>query len=214
MRLFHCWTYLQLATQKAERCNAALLYAIVSGKVDTVKALAKHMEINIEDVSGRPLLHYVYLLDQQEVRRKLLDIVIPKLEPSFINICTTAKHGDLESTKYIAEKLQPSDRYLTDIAGKIAIQNGHDDIAKWMVETPDIMDWETRAGSLIGAAVERNNIDMVKYFSKRSSGFPLHRLGYGVASNLWALLRRVNCTELFRKFVPSHPNGYSLLFKK
>ena len=51
--------------------NAALLYAIVSKRVDTVRVLKKHMNFNIDDLSGRPLLHYVYLLDDQDVRREI-----------------------------------------------------------------------------------------------------------------------------------------------
>ena len=62
--------------------NAALLYAIVSGKPDTVKVLAKYMDLNIDDMFGKSLLHYVYLLRQQGARKRILDIVLPKLEPS------------------------------------------------------------------------------------------------------------------------------------
>ena len=190
--------------------NAALLYAIVSGKVEAVRIMAKYMDVNIDDVSGESLLHYVYLLGQPDVRRQILDIVVPKLEPSINNLCMIAEQGDLESTKCLVRELRLKDRSRAVLAGKIAILNGHDDVAKWIVEKPGVIDWETTGGYLVSAAVERNNLGMVEYLSTHSPAIPLKQFGYGAAANLWTYLQRVNRTELFGKFIPSHPEGYSL----
>ena len=192
--------------------NAALLYAIIQGKVDMVRIMAKYLEVNIDDVSGRPLLHYVYLLDQQDARRQILDILVPKLQPTINNLCMAAKHGDLKSTKCFAERLEGRDLRLAVDAASDAILNGHDDIAKWIIETPGITDWTVARGSLVYAAVDRNNFDMVEYLSTHSPPFPLGQFGYATASDLWAFLRRVHRPELFGEFVPSCPEGYTLPF--
>lgn len=190
--------------------NSALLYAIVSGKTDVVKVLARHISLNIEDVLSRPLLHYVYLLDQQDLRRMMLDIVIPKLKPSLENLCTAAEHGDLESTKYFAKNLRPKDLYFAGLAGVDAILGGHDAVAKWIVETSGLINWKVDLGSLINAAVSSKSLDMIEFLSARSPVLPLHQIGHGTASDLWAFLQQINHPELFKKFVPSHPEGYSL----
>ena len=189
--------------------NATLMYAVLSGKIDTVRVLAEYMDMNINDFSGEPLLHYVYLLKQQTVRKQILDIVLPKLDPSVTNLFTAAKQGDLKSTKYIVERMEPEDRNCAVIAGRFAIQNGHDSIAKWMVETPGLVDWDLDGSSLVDVAIERNNLDMVKYLAKHSPALLLHQLGYDTASDLWEFLQKKHCPELFGKFVPSHPEGYS-----
>src|ERR1700722_10520710 len=44
--------------------NAALFYAIVTGRVESVEIMARHMELNIGDVLGQDLLHYVYLVNR------------------------------------------------------------------------------------------------------------------------------------------------------
>ena len=196
--------------EKGGYVNAALMHAVASGKVETVKIMAKHMDLNIDDVYCRPLLHYVYLLGEQDLRKKIMDIVLPKLNPSFVNICTTAKHGDLESTKYIVENLTPKDRYLVAIAGRIAIQSGHDDITKWIVKTPGLMNWDIDMGSLVDAAIKCNNLDIIEYLSTYSPALLPHQLGYSTASDLWDFLQRVNHPELFDKFIPTHSEGYSL----
>lgn len=190
--------------------NVALLYAIVSGKVDAVRILVKYMDVNIDDASGRPLLDYVYLLNQQDVKKKILDIVVPKLEPSIINLLTVSKNGDLESAKHLVERLQPKDRHRIVLVGTEAILNDHDDIAKWIVETPGLMNWENDAGCLVAMAVRRENVGMIEFLSMHSPGLLLHQFDDSVASDLWAYLQRVNRTELFSKFIPSHPEGYSL----
>ena len=190
--------------------NAALLYAIVSKKVDAVRVLAKHMNFNIDDLSGRPLLHYVYLLDEQDVREQMLDIVIPKLKPSMTNLFAVSKSGDLESTRRLVEKLEPENRHYAVLAATEAMLNGHDHIAKWIIETPGLIDWEFDVGTLANAAARSNSLNMVEHLSVHSPIFSLHQFGYIAASNLWAFLQRVRRPELFVKFVPSHPEGFSL----
>ena len=109
-------------------------------------------------------------------------------------------------------KLKPSDRHSVVHAGKAAILHGYDSVAKWIVETPAIMNWETARGSLVSAAVERSNLDMVEYLSAHSPVFPLHQFGYGTASDLWAFLKRMNRPELFRKFAPISSRGFYVAF--
>ena len=189
--------------------NAALIYAILSGKIDTVRVLAEHMDMNITNALGEPLLQYVYLLEQQTVRKQILDIVLPKLKPSVTNLFTAAKQGDLESTKYIVERMEPEDRCCIVLAGKVAILSGHDNIAKWMVVTPGLVDWNIGGTALIDVAIERDNLDMVKYLAKHSPDLLLHQLGADTASNLWEFLQKKHLPKLFGQFVPSHPEGYS-----
>ena len=189
--------------------NSALLYAIARGEVDTVEVLARHMDFNIEDDSQDPLLQYVYSLEQKYVKKQMLDIVLPKLEASLINIRMTAKHGDLESTKYFWGKLELSDQSFARVAGTEAILNGHDDIVKWIVGESGVVNWERDGGSLVGAAVECGNLAMIEYLSKHSPGLLLHQFGFSAASTLWDFLQKADRPELFVKFVPSHPDGYS-----
>ena len=62
---------------------------------------------------------------------------------------------------------------------------------------------------LINAAVKTDNLDMIEYLSKRTPTFSLRRFGCCTASDLWAFLQKVNRTELFARFLPDHPEGYS-----
>ena len=185
--------------------NAALLYAIVSKRVDTVRVLAKHMNFNIADLSGNPLLHYVYLLDDQDVRRQILDIVLPKLEPSVINLFAVSGNGDLESTKRLVEKLEPKERHQAGLAAFKAILSGHNHVAKWIIGTPGLIDWEFDVGTLVSNAVECDNLDIIEFMSAHSPGFTLPQLGYSIGGKLWTFLQRVHRPDLFGKFVPVPP---------
>ena len=189
--------------------NAALLYAIVSGKVDAVRILTKYMCLDIEDLLDQPLLHYVYLLDGYEVRKEILDLVLPKLEPSADNLCVAAKHGDLESTKYFVEHIQPEDRYLMSLAGFDAILGDQDEVAKWIIEALGVVDMQKDFSFLVNAAVRRENLGMIEFLSGHSPALSLQKFGDGTASKLWEFLQQVNRPELFRKFIPAHPEGYS-----
>ena len=204
------------ATHSQDRwyVNSALLHAIVSKKVETVGILARHMNLNVYDNFGEPLLHYVYSLDNQDVKKQIIDIVLPRIEPSIRNLRTASKHGDLESTKYIVERLEPKDRPLTFLAGMEAILNGHDNVAKWIIETPGVVDWKRNMNSLVNAAVRCNNLGMIELLSTRSPAFPLHLFGFYTASDLWAFLQREHRPELFSKFVPSHPEGFTMPFQE
>ena len=192
--------------------NAALLYAIVSGRVEAVRILANHMDLNIGDVAGEPLLHYVYLSKDQDARKEILSIVLHKLHPSRINVRKAAENGDLESMKYLVEKMhhQRQRYFTTGPAGRAALKNGHEHIARWMVENPDLIDLTRDMGYLVEAAVETKNFGMVEYLSKHSPSLLIHQLGYYAASILWKFLKEVDRPELFAKFVPSCPKGYSL----
>ena len=191
--------------------DAALLCAIVNGKVEAVEVMAKYLDVNsIHDVMGRPMLHYVYFCKQEAPRRQILDILLPKLEVSICNMGEVAKHGDLESLKYFVEKLSPRDKHRASLAAADALLSGQDDVAKWAVETPGIMDRASDMAFLIGTAVRCNNLSMIEYLSGRSKGFTLDSLGHGTASDLWAFLKREKCTKLFVKFVPTKPRGYNL----
>jgi hypothetical protein len=166
------------------------------------------MDLNIEDRYDEPLLHYVYLLDQQDTRRQMLDIVVPKLKPSFKNMCKAAKNGDLETTKHFAKDLESNNRSIAYLAGVNAILGGHDDVAKWVIEASGFVKLKIHMNCLVGAAVKRENIGMIEYLSTRSPVFSLPTFGYILPSTLWPFLKRVNRRELFGKFVPSHPKGY------
>ena len=193
---------------RGQYVNAALLYAIVSGRVETVRVLARYMDLNIDDRYDEPLLHYVYLLDQQDARRQMLDIVVPKLKPSFKNMSKAAKNGDLETTKHFAKNLESKDRSLAYWAGVHAILGGHDDVAKWIIEASGFINMKIHMSSLVDAAVKRENIGMIEYLSTRSPVFFSPKFGHILSSTLWPFLKRVNRRELFGKFVPSHPKGY------
>ena len=120
--------------------GSALLHAIATKRADIVGILAKHMDLNVNDIHGRPLLHYVYSLRQQDVKEKILDIVLPKLKPSIANLRMASEHADPESARYIAGRLGTRDRCHVVRAGMVAILNGHDDTARWIVETPGVID--------------------------------------------------------------------------
>ena len=88
--------------------NAEMFYAIVTGRVETVEIMARHMELNIGDMLGEALLHYVYLVNHPEKRKKIVEIVVPKLKNyRLINMCKAAEYGDLESTKRFIGNLKP-----------------------------------------------------------------------------------------------------------
>ena len=140
----------------------------------------------------------------------MLGIVLHKLRPSRINLCKAAENGDLESMKYFVEKMQPKERYsATGPAGRAALKNGHGHIARWMVENPGLIDLTRDMAYLVEAAVEMKNFGVIEHLSKHSPPLPLHQLGYSEASMLWKFLKEKGHPELFAKFVPSCPQGYS-----
>ena len=138
--------------------NAALLHAIVSGRVEAVRILGKHMNVNIDDASGRPLLHYVYLSKDQDARKEILSIVLHNLPPSYTNMRTVAENGDIESLKYLVEKLPPKGRYFMGPGWRDALKNGHEHIAKWMVETPDLLNLSRDMGSWLMLRLKRETL--------------------------------------------------------
>ena len=184
--------------------NSAMLYAIASGKVDTVKVMAKHMDLNIYGYSDETSLHYVYSLKQQDVKKQMWDVVFPKLKPSQKNVITTAKHGDLESTKYFIENSGSNAQYHAHLAVESAIKNGHDHLAKWIIEAPGMMRWKSYANHLIDAAVKHNNLEMIEYLSMYTHEFTLYQYGPSNPPSLRAFLEQRNRTELFSKFFPPH----------
>ena len=126
-----------------------------------------------------------------------------------------ANNGDLESMKYLLGKMHPKDRhYTTGFAGRAALKNGHEHIARWMVENPDLIDVTHDMAYLVEAAVETKNFGMVEHLSKHSPSFPMHQLGFYEASILWKFLKEEGRPELFVKFVPSCPEGCSFQFGK
>src|SRR5262249_24499268 len=157
-----------------------------------VKVLSKHMDLNIEDASVEPLLHYVYSLNQQDAREKILSILIPKLKSSFDNLSVAAKHGDLENTKHFVRTLSPRDRQFVSLAGIGAVKNEREDVLKWLIETPGIINWDADGSTLVGEAVSHKNLSLIEPLSTHFPGFPLHRLGYNTSSELCSFLQQVN----------------------
>ena len=66
----------------------ALVYAITSGNVEMVEIMAKYVNVNdIHDEYGRSVIDDIYVVEDEEVRRQLLDIIVPKLKVSNRNVC-------------------------------------------------------------------------------------------------------------------------------
>jgi hypothetical protein len=192
--------------------DMVLLYAVIFKKVKAIEILAKHFNFNVNDISGKPSLHYVYSLNDQKAQKQIIDIILSGLRPSFENLCAAAEHGDLESTKYITKKLHPDKRYFIPIVGMRAIQNGHDDVAKWLAEIPEIIGWNEIGSYLVGAAAERDNFDLIEFFAKHSTALPLETFGYYAASKLWTCLKKRDRLDLFEKFLLPYLQSFEELF--
>ena len=110
----------------------ALLRAITQGQVETVRILMKHVDIStIDDVSGEPILHYVYLVEERDLRELMLCMILPKMKPSLSNLNLATKHGDIETMQRIKEGLDPSDRAsIVPVVVKEAIEDGGDEVAE------------------------------------------------------------------------------------
>lgn len=187
--------------------RGALIRAITMKRLETVRIMTKHMDFaDIDAMQDKPLLHYVYSLDEQDIKKHILNMILPKLKP-LSNMEAAAKHGDLESVKYFAEKLETKDLHRIVYAGREAIANGHDHVARWIMETTGITDSGFGGASLLKMAVDNGNLDIIEHVSEHPSSLLPNQVDCDTTSKLWSFLQRENRTELFAKLFPSHPEG-------
>ena len=148
--------------------ESALSYAIASKKVEVVTTLIHHMDLNnIEHFRESPL-HHVYALDDQDVKRQILSVIIPRMKPTERNLAIVARIGDLKSMNGLVKKAKPKHRLWVALAGRIAIENGHNRIVRWMIDTPNVMDWKSDAAYIVEPAIERNSLKLMEYLAMRA----------------------------------------------
>ena len=158
--------------------ESALTYAIASKKVEAVTIMIHHMDLsNIEHFRESPL-HHVYALEDQDVKRQILSVIIPRMKPTERNLAVVARIGDIKSMKELAERVEPEHHLGVAMAGEIAIENGHDGIVKWMIDNPSVMDWKTDAAYIVEPAIERNNLKLIEYLAERSEEIELEEFDH------------------------------------
>ena len=188
----------------------ALMEAIVKGSTQVVRVLAEFIDPNFDDMFGKPFMDFVYLNKDKTSRRKCLETILPKLELSDRNLTIVAENGDLLSVEYLVDRMKKgARRFLYVRAVEMAIENGHDEIAKWMISQPNLIPWEHYAASIVFSATKMENYDMLVFLSQRVPELVNCTLGFMTADALWKFLREKD-RVLYGNIVHEYPEGEGL----
>ncbi len=205
-----------LATKSSGRgwyVNSTLVYAITLGNVEMVKIMTKHMNVNsIEEEDKRTVIDDIYVVEDQDVRRQLLDVIVPKLKVSRRNVSAAVAYNDMETTKQLLERSVERIRDCAENAAKTAIKHGHDELARWIMTQPGFIEWKRCINTLTMAAIRCGNLGMVEFISTQIKGTRTYFLYRNECAKLWVFLQRKGRKELFREFVPGQLDGPRLPF--
>ena len=188
----------------------ALLKAAVEGSVEVVHILVEFLGPNFGDMFDKPFLEYVYMNKDKESRRSCLQAILPNLEPTDRILGIVAENGDLPTLMYLVDKMKGVKNFICVTAAQMAIDNGHDEVAQWITLQPGLIPWKRHAGTVVLAAAEAQNIDMLVFFSNHMPELRSDDLGLCTVSALWKCLKDKD-QALFRKLVPEYPDGYTSL---
>lgn len=184
--------------------------AIVKGSTQVVRVLAELIDPNVGDMFGKPLMEFVYMNRDTMSRRKCLETILPKLELSDRNLTIVAESGDLFSVEYLVDRMKKgARRFHYARAVEMAIENGHDEIAKWMISQPNLIPWEDYAASIVFSATKMENYDMLVFLSQRVPELAHCTIGFMTADVLWKFLKEKD-RVLYGKIVHEYPEGEGL----
>ena len=181
----------------------AFMKTVIDGYVDAVNVFLQFIDPNFGDMFGRPFLSYVYKNKNEASRRRCLDLVLPKLELSDAMLAIPAEHGDLQSVKYLVDKMKSTGNFVYFTAVRRSIIHGHDEVAKWIISQPNLIDWRTYRTPVIAYATEKQDYELLAFISQNVPNVGVYSLGSDLTETLWRLLKNKD-TALFKKFVPEH----------
>ena len=187
----------------------ALLRAATEGFSQVVRVLVEFIDPNFYASSVIPSLGFVYMNKDEASRRECLRVILPKLELSDKNLTIAAENGDLPSVMYLVDKMKVSEEFLYVRAVRMAIEHGHDDVAKWIISQPGLIPWEDYAGGILLSAAQAQNVDLLVYLSQTVLELIPPELGPITVNALWKFLKDKD-QALYRKFAPHDPDGYVL----
>lgn len=186
----------------------ALLTAGVDGATKIVRILITFINPNFYAMNEHPFLGYVYMNKDETSRRSCIQAILPSLVPFNEYLFWAAENGDLPTVMYFVDKMK-GEEFLYDRAAQRAIEQGHEEVAKWLISEPGLISWKDYRGILQSAA-NSQNYDIIVLLSQNIPESAHCNIGILTASALWRFLNDKD-KVLYTKLAPGYTGDQYLL---